>query len=112
LSSIGRVLGDRTIERSSDAMCSLHHAQGDEERRFVGLASKPRSTVSPSLASKPVATVLMVWHQNHSLRFPDLGLKTDSCNLVIWSTKSSQRFPVLCLKTKWEEVCQFALQNQ
>jgi hypothetical protein len=43
----------RTIERSGDAVCGLHHAQLDVERGFLGLASKPRSTVSPCLASKP-----------------------------------------------------------
>jgi hypothetical protein len=73
-SSAGQVLGGRTIERSGDAVCGLHHAQGDEERGFLGLASKPRSTVSPGLASKPVAMVLVT--QNHSLGFPSLGLKT------------------------------------
>jgi hypothetical protein len=55
-----QVLGGRMIERSSDDVCGLHRAQGDEERRFLGLASKPRSMVSPGLASKPVATVLVV----------------------------------------------------
>jgi hypothetical protein len=39
------VLGGRTIERSGDAVCSLHHARGDEEHGFLGSASKPRSTV-------------------------------------------------------------------
>jgi hypothetical protein len=73
---------------SGDAVCGLHHAQGDEECRFLSLASKPRSTVSPGLASKPVATVLVVLPQNHSLRFSGLGLKTDSYSLVIWPTKS------------------------
>jgi hypothetical protein len=48
------------IERSGDTVCGLHCAQGDEERRFLGLASKPRSMISPSLISKPVATVLVV----------------------------------------------------
>jgi hypothetical protein len=48
------------IGRSGDAVCSLHRAQGDEECMFLGLASKPRSSVSLGLASKPVATVLMV----------------------------------------------------
>jgi hypothetical protein len=38
-------------------VCGLHHAQGDEEREFLGLASKQRSTVSPGLASKLVGTV-------------------------------------------------------
>jgi hypothetical protein len=106
------------IERSGDAVCSLHHAQGDEEHEFLGLASKPRSTVSPGLASKPVATVspglaskpvamvVVVWPQNHSLRFPSLGLKAGSCSLVIWPTKSPQQFLGLGLKTKWAMVCQ------
>jgi hypothetical protein len=39
-SNTDRVLGDRTIKRSDDAMCGLHHALGDEERRFLGLVSK------------------------------------------------------------------------
>jgi hypothetical protein len=39
----------------------LHRAQVDEEREFLGLASKPRSTVSPSLTSKLVATGFLVW---------------------------------------------------
>jgi hypothetical protein len=33
---IGRVLGDRVIERSGGAVCGLHHARGDEERGFLG----------------------------------------------------------------------------
>jgi hypothetical protein len=32
----GRVLGGWTIGRSSDAMCGLHRARGDEERGFLG----------------------------------------------------------------------------
>jgi hypothetical protein len=31
-----RVRGGRAIERSSDAVCSLHRARGDEKRRFLG----------------------------------------------------------------------------
>jgi hypothetical protein len=110
-SSTGWVLGGRTIERLGDAVCSLHHAQEDEERGFLGSASKPRSAVSLSLASKPVATVLLVWPQNHLFGFPSLGLKTDSYGLVIWAIKSSRRFLGFGLKTKWEEVCQFVPQN-
>jgi hypothetical protein len=30
------VLGGRMIERSDDAVCGLHCACGDEERRFLG----------------------------------------------------------------------------
>jgi hypothetical protein len=91
-SSTGRVLGGQTIKGSGDAGCGLNHAQGDVEPGFLGSTPKPRSTVSPSLTSKPRSTVspslasktvLVVWPQNHSLGFPDLGLKTDSCGLVI-----------------------------
>jgi hypothetical protein len=32
----GRVLDGRAIERSGEAMCSLYHARGDEEREFLG----------------------------------------------------------------------------
>jgi hypothetical protein len=50
-----------TIERSGDAVCGLHRAQGEEEHMFLGLASKPRSTVSPGMASKPVVMGFPVW---------------------------------------------------
>jgi hypothetical protein len=49
-------LGGQMIERSGDTMCGLHHAQGDKERVFLGSASKPRSTDSPDLGSKPMAS--------------------------------------------------------
>jgi hypothetical protein len=49
-SSTCQVLGGCTIERSHDAVCGLHRAQGDEECEFLGLPSKLRSTVSPGLA--------------------------------------------------------------
>jgi hypothetical protein len=87
-SSTGRALGGRTIKRLGDIVCGLYCVQGDEERVFLGLASTPRSTVSPGLTSKPVVTVLVVWPQNHSLGFPGLGLKIGNCILVIWPTKS------------------------
>jgi hypothetical protein len=90
-SSTGWVLGGRTIERSGDAMCGLHCAQGDEERGFLGLASKPKLMVSPGLAPKSMATVLLVWPQNHSLGFSYLGLKIGRCGLVIWPTKSTRQ---------------------
>jgi hypothetical protein len=75
-SSICRVLDGRTIERSNDNVCGLHRTQGDKECGFLGLASKLRSTVSLSLTSKPVATFLVVWPQNHTLGFLGLSLKT------------------------------------
>jgi hypothetical protein len=104
-SSTGRVLSGRTIERSSDVVGGLDCAQGDEESGFLGLASKPRSMVSPGLASKPMATVLVVWPQNHLLGFPGLSLKIGSCGLVICPTKSPRRFLSLGLKSKWAMVC-------
>jgi hypothetical protein len=36
-SSTGWVFNGRKIERSGDAMCGLHHAQGDKEHGFLGL---------------------------------------------------------------------------
>jgi hypothetical protein len=56
-SSTGRVLGGRKIERSGDTMCGLHRAQGDEDRGFLGLPSKPRSTCFPVWSSKSAAAV-------------------------------------------------------
>jgi hypothetical protein len=64
-------------------VCDLHHAQGDGECGFLGLASKSRLAVSLDLASKLAATVLVVWPQNHLLGFPGLCLKIGSCDLVI-----------------------------
>jgi hypothetical protein len=55
------VLDGQTVEGSGDAVCGLHCAQGDEERGFLGLASKPRLTVSSRLASKLVASGFLVW---------------------------------------------------
>jgi hypothetical protein len=121
-SSIGRVLGGRTIKSLGDTVCRMYRAQGDEEHEFIGLASKPRSmvypglaskpvpTVSPGLASKPVATgspdltsipvatVSPGLAKNHSLEFSGLGLKPSSYGLVIWPTKSPHRFLGLASK--------------
>jgi hypothetical protein len=74
-SSTGRVLGGRTIERSGEVVYDLHYAQGDEERGFLGLASKPRSTVSPGLAS------------NRWLWFFWFGLKTRHSAFSVWASK-------------------------
>jgi hypothetical protein len=57
-------------------VCGMYRAQGGEERKFLGLASKSRSMVSPDLSSKLVATVLAVWPKNHSLRFSDCVSKS------------------------------------
>jgi hypothetical protein len=44
-SSTGWVLGGQTIGRSGDTVCGLYHVEGDNEREFLGLASKARSTI-------------------------------------------------------------------
>jgi hypothetical protein len=114
----GRVLDGRTIGRSGDAVCDLHRARGDEERRFLGWASKPRSMVcsrfglkttgmvSPGLASKSLGRFLPFWHQNRRHVFLGLGLKTDSYGSVVWASKSPRRLLDLGLKTKRATVCQ------
>jgi hypothetical protein len=55
LSSTGWVLDGQMIERSGDAVCVVHRAQGDEECEFLDLASK-----SKSMVVKLVATILVV----------------------------------------------------
>jgi hypothetical protein len=35
-SSTGQVLGGQAIEKSGDAVCGQHRAQGDENRGFLG----------------------------------------------------------------------------
>jgi hypothetical protein len=50
--------------------------------------------------------LLVVWFQNHWVRFSGLGLKTGSYGLVIWASKSPRHFLGLGLKTKWATICQ------
>jgi hypothetical protein len=63
------------IERSGDDVCCQHHARGDEELMFLDLASKPKSMISHDLASKPLATVLVVC------------LKTTRSGFPVWASK-------------------------
>jgi hypothetical protein len=84
----GRILGGQMIGRSGEVVCGLHRTRGDEEREFLGwasklkstvcqwfglktsrtvfsgLASKPVKMVSPNLTSKPVAHVSWFGTQN------------------------------------------------
>jgi hypothetical protein len=57
-SSIGRVLGGRTIERSGDVVCGLHHAQEDEERGFLWFGPQNQHPWFSDLGHKITATVL------------------------------------------------------
>jgi hypothetical protein len=76
-SSTSRVLSGRIIERSGDAVCGLHLAQGDKEHRFLGLASKPCQRFLP------------VWPQNRWLRFLWFGLETTRLGFPVWASKLS-----------------------
>jgi hypothetical protein len=82
-SSTCRLLSGQTIQRSGDAVCGLHHAQGDEEHEFLGLASKPSSTVSPGLASKLVVTVCQRFGLKTTVTVSWLGLRTKVDDLVL-----------------------------
>jgi hypothetical protein len=63
------VLGGPAIERSGGAMCGLHHARGDEERGFLGCASKPRSMVYQWFGLKTTGTVSPAWPENRWQQF-------------------------------------------
>jgi hypothetical protein len=79
------------IGRSSDVECALHRVQGDEEHLFLGLASKPRSTVS------------RFGPQNGQLWFGDLGLKITAT--VSWFGPQNQAGDGLSVvpQNRWEE---------
>jgi hypothetical protein len=78
---------------------------------FSGLASKPVVIVSPSLASKSVVGFLVEPQNQGGGEFPGLGLRTGSYGLVIWATKSQRRFLGLDVKTKWKMVCRLCLKT-
>jgi hypothetical protein len=55
---------------------------------FAGLASKPVTTVSLGLTSKPVVSFLIEPQTQGGGGFFGLRLKTGSSGLVIWALKS------------------------
>jgi hypothetical protein len=71
-----QILGARAIERSGGGVCDLHHARGDEERGFLGLASKPKSTVCEWFDLKTSG--------DSFLRF---DLKTGGLGFPVWASK-------------------------
>jgi hypothetical protein len=96
-SSIGRVLDGRTIKRSGDTVCGLHYAQGDEKRGFLGLASEPRSTVSPDWASKPVTLGFPVWASKPTATVWWFGPQNHHDGLLVWASKPSGLRFVSCV---------------
>jgi hypothetical protein len=77
------------IERSGDAVCGLHYAQGDEERMFLGLTSKARLTVSPSLDSKSVAMGFPVCASKPADTVWWFGPQNHRDGFLVWASKSS-----------------------
>jgi hypothetical protein len=74
------------IESLGDIVCSLHHAQGDEESGFLGLASTKVDVFSRfglktggygfcGLTSKSLTQVSQFRPQNRQLWFGDLAYK-------------------------------------
>jgi hypothetical protein len=59
----GRVLGDRVIERSVDAVCGTAHVETRSAGFLVEPQNQGRRFVS-GLASKPLGRFFSVWSQN------------------------------------------------
>jgi hypothetical protein len=71
-----RILGDWTIGRSVDAVSTLHHSRTDEERGFLGCASKPKWD-----------GLSVVWPQNHWDGFLWFDLKTGGDSFLWFGLK-------------------------
>jgi hypothetical protein len=71
-----RVISNRAIGRSGDAMCDLYHPHGDEEGSFLGLASKLMGAICQWFSLKNTMTVCQ-WFDLKITRtvFFDLDLK-------------------------------------
>jgi hypothetical protein len=81
----GRVLDGQMIRRSGDVVCGLHHARGDEEHKFFGLSSKPRSTVCQWFGLKTTRTVCQ-WFglKTTGMICQSFGLKTTGWFSPVW----------------------------
>jgi hypothetical protein len=65
----GRILGGRTIRRSDDVVCGLHHARENNERGFLVEAQNQGRQFVTGLASKPLGRFSPVCTQNRWRRF-------------------------------------------
>jgi hypothetical protein len=115
-SGTGRILGGQTIERSGDNVYGLHHAHGDEERRFLDWVSKPRSTVYQWFDLKTIRTVCQWFDFKTTVMVsPGLASKSVVDDFSVWTSKpaatvwwfgsKNHRLLILCLKTKRITVC-------
>jgi hypothetical protein len=76
-SDTSQILDGRTIKRSGDTVCSLHHARGDDEREFFWLSLKTK-----------VDSLSMVWPQNHWDGFSRFDLKIGGgTGFLVWASK-------------------------
>jgi hypothetical protein len=74
--------------------CAVHTMH--EETRSAGFWVEPQTKVDG---------LSVLWHQNHCVGFPGLGLKTNSYDMVIWASKSLRQFLGLGFKTKRAMIC-------
>jgi hypothetical protein len=95
-STIGRVLGGQTIERSGDAVCGLHRVKRDEEHGFPDLSLKVGSYSLMICASKSPCLFIglclkIKWATICRLRHKtDGGMKeTRSTCFLVWASKSA-----------------------
>jgi hypothetical protein len=65
----------------------MHRARRDEEREFLGWASKLRSRFVSGLASKPLGRFFPVWTQNRWRRLLLFGVKTGGDSFLVWASK-------------------------
>jgi hypothetical protein len=121
----GRILGDRTIERSGDAVCGLYRAQGLKSTvcQWFGLKTtgmvcqwfglKAIVTVSPGFVSKSVATVYSGLASKSVVDgFCRFCLKTDTDGFSQFNLKTSGgRFLPVWPQNQWWKVFQFGHQN-
>jgi hypothetical protein len=102
-SGTGRVLGGQMIERSGDTVCGLHRAQEDEEHMFIGWASKLRSTVSPSLVAKPVASGFPVWASKLASTVWWFGPQNHDDGFLVWTSNQAGYGLLVAPQNQWEE---------